>query len=160
MPGSAGAAAPGAGLVRAAHGAAGAAARARAGSGRASQRGYAPPLPHNSKACQAGSRLLAPGSAPGKKKKGTRKRKKQARERARPAARNGLPTRTARAPTLGTGTATLVHLCTAPTIVQWPGRGGRCAAHRSWSASSGASWVGRRPHARGPDVRKLFRGGL
>lgn len=95
-----------------------------------------------------------------KKKKGTRKRKKQARERARPAARNGLPTRTARAPTLGTGTATLVHLCTAPTIIQWPGRGGRCAAHRSWSASSGASWVGRRPHARGPDVRKLFRGGL
>jgi hypothetical protein len=80
MPGSAGAAAPGAGLVRAALGAAGAAARARAGSGRASQRGCAPPLPHNSKACQAGSRLLAPGSAPGKKKKKRNEKKEKASE--------------------------------------------------------------------------------
>lgn len=80
MPGSAGAAAPRAGLVRAALGAAGAAARARAGSGRASQRGCAPPLPHNSKACQAGSRLLAPGSAPGKKKKKRNEKKEKASE--------------------------------------------------------------------------------
>lgn len=44
-------------------------------------RSLPPPL-HNSKACQAGSRLLAPGSAPGKKKKGKEKGKKPAaRER-------------------------------------------------------------------------------
>lgn len=41
-----------------------------------------PPPLHNSKACQAGSRLLAPGSAPGKKKR-KKKKGKSRREGAR-----------------------------------------------------------------------------
>lgn len=161
MPGLAGAAAPRAGLVRAALGAAGAAARARAGSGRASQRGCAPPLPHNSKACQAGSRLLAPGSAPGKKKGGgTRKRKKQARERARPAARNRRPTRTAARPSRGQGVRHS-SISARPHQSFSDLRRGRLLCSPPLGASSlRASWVGRRPHARGPDVRKLLRGRL
>lgn len=150
MPGSAGAAAPGAGLVRAALGAAGAAARARAGSGRASQRGCAPPLPHNSKACQAGSRLLAPGSAPGKKKKKRNQKKEKASEGASKA-RGAERATHAHSPRAHPGDRARD---TRPSLyspnnrsVATAGRG-HCAAHGSPNASSGASWVGRRPHAR------------
>lgn len=144
---------------------------------------------HNSKACQAGSRLLAPGSAPGKKKRkkkkgksrreGARKgRRAKLRPRSRAASRSpspvpAPPTLVGNPGTLGpeAARATLINYLWANQLFSCPGKGrggeGRGGGERlrrppRWRSrlSRWASGVGRRPHAGGPVVRKLPRGGL